>query len=129
MSNGFSNDEKHRATLTMLSETLDYLRRLPPVPVTMEFCKRIQAHLDEPTHSIVARERDTWVAGLYTAAGLPILDAKLRGHELSLSLPPVPKGANTVDQSARAIEYLRRGVTLSLKNEGFELGSDFKPQK
>lgn len=50
----FSTDDKHRATLDMLRETLEYLERLPAVPVTKQFCSRLRAHLEEPTQRLVA---------------------------------------------------------------------------
>lgn len=129
MNNGFSNDEKHRATLDMLSETLEYLRRLPPVPVTLDFCKRIQAHLDQPTNALVARERDTWVGDMFSPAGLPPLDVKLRGNVLSLQFPAGPKGADLASQEAGVVKAIRAGLTMHLQNLGFELGSKFNGRK
>ncbi len=35
-------------TLQLLQEAVDYLNRLPPVPVTRELTRKLQAHIDAP---------------------------------------------------------------------------------
>lgn len=84
----FSTDDKHRATLDMLRETLAYLERLPPVPVTKEFCRRLQAHLEEPTQRLVATgRRELHGMGPYTAVGFPLLEASVVDDVLTVGLP------------------------------------------
>ena len=63
-------------TLALLQETLDYLNRLPVVPVTHALCRKIAAHLEEPTVASAKRlalenERlaNTRVARMYSPAG------------------------------------------------------------
>jgi hypothetical protein len=88
----FSTDEQHRATLEVLRETLDYLERLPKVPVTRELCARVQAHLDDPTHRLVARVHRELHGSAVTSAGLPLLDACVKENVLTLQLPHLPDG-------------------------------------
>lgn len=84
----FSTDDKHRATLEVLRETLAYLERLPPVPVTKEFCKRLRAHLEEPTQRLVAMgSRELHGRGPYTPVGLPLLQASVVDDSLTVGLP------------------------------------------
>jgi hypothetical protein len=84
----FSTDEKHRATLDMLRETLAYLERLPPVPVTKEFCRRLRAHLEEPTQRLVSGgRRELHGIGPFTVVGLPLLEASVVDDVLTVGLP------------------------------------------
>lgn len=84
----FSTDDKHRASLDMLRETLAYLERLPPVPVTKEFCRRLRDHLEEPTQRLVARgRRELHGIGPFTAVGIPLLEASVVDDALTVGLP------------------------------------------
>lgn len=87
----FSSDEKHQATLDLLQEVLDYLYRLPPVPVTRELCRKVQRHLEEPTQRLVqmhlAEENRTLTQTVYAPVGFPVIKAKLVGRRLTLSGP------------------------------------------
>lgn len=91
----FSTDDKHRATLEMLRETLGYLERLPPVPVTRSFCAKLRAHLEEPAHRLVEQSRrELFGRGPFTAAGLPLLEASVVGDVLRIKLPEQLTAAN-----------------------------------
>ena len=84
----FSTDDKHRASLEMLRETLAYLERLPPVPVTKEFCRRLRKHLEDPTQRLVALgRRELYGAGPFTAVGMPLLEASVVDDALTAVLP------------------------------------------
>lgn len=114
----FSDDDKHRATLTMLQETLAYLERLPPVPVTRGFCARLRAHLDEPTQRLVAQGRRELYGGFFTAVGLPVLEASVTDDVLSICIPT--KLTRSADREAALREVgklLAKGpIALDLKS-------------
>lgn len=55
MTHSFSSDEQHRATLAVLQEALDYLRR---------------NHLAKPANQVLARTRDAWSAQAVAAGGV-----------------------------------------------------------
>ena len=111
----FSTDDKHRATLEMLRETLAYLERLPPVPVTKAFCMRLRDHLDEPTQRLVAMgRRELYGRGPYSAAGIPLLQASVVDDVLTVSLP------DGLDPASRP-ECLRV-LVLALTNGPVSLG-------
>lgn len=83
----FSDDDKHRETLEVLRETLDYLQRMPPHPMTKAFCARLQAHLDEPTQRLVAQGQRELHGRMWTPVGLPLLEASLAGETLTIQVP------------------------------------------
>lgn len=83
----FSDDDKHRATLDMLRDTLAYLERLPPVPVTREFCARLREHLAEPTQRLVSQGRRELYGDCFTAVGLPVLEASVVDDILTVGVP------------------------------------------
>lgn len=110
----FSTDDKHRATLEMLRETLEYLERLPPVPVTREFCSRLRAHLDEPTQRLLASgRRELHGVGPYTVAGIPLLEASVVDEVLTVALP-TDLHSNEARQSALD-ELMRRFSNKGVK--------------
>lgn len=111
----FSTDDKHRATLEMLRETLTYLERLPPVPVTKEFCRKLHAHLEEPTQRLVATgRRELHGIGPFTPAGLPMLEASLVDDVLTVGLP--------AGLDAESRDHALRQLVLALPNGPVRLG-------
>lgn len=116
----FSNDEKHRATLEVLRETLDYLERLPKVPVTRELCARVKMHLDQPTYRLIAGVRREMHGTAITSVGLPVLDASVLDDVLRLKLPQEPH-LRACDRQTAISEVLRQltsgeGLAIGLKS-------------
>lgn len=107
----FSNDDKHRATLDVLRETLAYLERLPPVPITKEFCARLRAHLDEPTQRLISKGQRELYGALWTPVGLPVLRASVVGDILTIDVPPTIKGDARKAAVAELTERLSSGPT------------------
>lgn len=110
----FSNDQKHRATLDLLRETLSFLERMPKAPVTREFCARLQAHLDEPTQRLVATvQRELRGTGPFTPAGVPLLEASLIDRSLTIGLPTELRPADR-PYALQEISRLLAAGTISL---------------
>jgi hypothetical protein len=84
-----------RAGQGLLRDVLAYLERLPPVPVTRDFCKQLRARLDAPAQAATSTwRRELHGIGPYTAAGLPLLEASLVEDELRVWVPVDLKGAS-----------------------------------
>lgn len=90
----FSTDEQHADTLNLLREALEYLERLPTVPLTRELCRRVQHHLDEPLARLLEEKRlnegQLRGAGAFTPAGLPVVLARVKWPEELLLWSPKP---------------------------------------
>lgn len=81
-----TTDEKHRATLQVLADVLLYLKRLPPVVPTLEMCRTIEAHLQEPA-AVLLKNRETERRGAYVSPlGFPLLEASLLGDALTVRI-------------------------------------------
>lgn len=119
MASSISTDEKHRNTLAVLQEALDYLRRMPPVPVTVEMCGKLQRHLEHPTNRLVAEQQDTWAGESYQPSGLCYLVARMKGGLLEVRIPQ-DDGKFQKHIEKVALEQLRTGVLIQLKNRGFD---------
>ena len=48
----FTDEQKHKETLAVLENVLDYLQRLPSVPATTAMCEKIKAHMDKPAQRL-----------------------------------------------------------------------------
>lgn len=100
-----TTDEKHRASLQVLTDVLLYLQRMPPVQPTLEMCRAIETHLQEPA-AVLLMNRETERRGSYVSpAGFPLLDACLLGDLLTVRI--------NSDQ---------RGQTLAAGTVSFQLG-------
>jgi anaerobic glycerol-3-phosphate dehydrogenase len=96
----------HLASLKLLEEAADYLRRLPAHPMTNQMLYKIQEHLEEPGAG-VRRKRlelitndEEWNARItsgaamrgtsqYSPTGAPVIRATIAGHVLWLDSPSV----------------------------------------
>lgn len=120
----FSSDEKHRATIAILREALDYLKLLPRTHATNAIARKIQAHLDEPTQNLVAQTFTEWEGEFWKyPEGLPLLLATFGNSKLSLSIhPSIPtdasRGLLSRAESAELVkdELLADRVTLMLNS-------------
>ena len=102
-------------TLELLVEVSDYLSRLPRVPMTQELINKIEAHQNDPgalTAMRIAKqieaEAQSRVVGLYTPAGLPLLEMEVQGNTLRLKIGPEPARAT-------ALRRLEQGQELKLE--------------
>ena len=84
-------------TLELLAEVSDYLRRLPHVPATKELINKIEAHQNDPgalTAMRIAKqieaEAQSRVVGLYTPAGLPLIEVEVQADIVRLKIGPEP---------------------------------------
>ena len=82
----------HAIALELLGEVRDYLQRLPVVPATRGYVRRIDEFLsnrDLAAMNRLAEEQvrldGSWEGGAYSAAGLPALFAEIRDSTLMLS--------------------------------------------
>lgn len=117
----FSTDAKHRETLGVLQEAIDYLGRLPMHPQTTAMIRKLQAHLDAPASRLLASESDTHTGETFSVAGLPLLRARLKGQELEVGMRDV--GAHKPQQEREVMELLRKGARIGLTNIGAETGA------
>lgn len=118
MTQGFSTDEQHRATLAMLQEALDYLLRMPRSPVTTQMCRKIEAHLEAPSASLVARTQDVWEAEAVSPVGVMWFTARLQGDDLTVCIPPRPKAILQSEYDRLVLRGLAGGLRMRLKNTG-----------
>ena len=119
----YSNDQRHAATITLLGETLEFLLRMPNVPVTRELCNKVQAHLEDPTNTLIEQEAKLVgngairEGGLFTPAGIPTVLAHLvePGHLTVWS----PKLGSRTAQEANSNHIMKMllngGAKLSLR--------------
>ena len=108
----FSSDERHAETLAFLAQVRDYLARWPPHPMNREMLKKIDAHLEQPGHRLVARAETVRAGGSYTAVGQCLLEAELKGDELVVRLPRKP---STAPDEMVLAALKDEGVGISLK--------------
>jgi hypothetical protein len=98
-------------TLNLLQKTVDYLNRLPVVPMTRALCKEIEAHLADPSIEAAKRaamqaERmaTTRVAQRYSPAGKLMAEVIVTADNVTYKFPEI--------QEMRSLENLRTGETL-----------------
>lgn len=84
----FSSDEKHQMSLQLLREVQVYLDgHVPPHPQHYRMARRIESHLAEPTHRLVARAQKEREGMCCTPAGVPLMEAVLIDDVLRLNIP------------------------------------------
>lgn len=83
----FTDEQKHKETLAVLENVLDYLQRLPPVPATTAICEKIIAHMDKPAQCLVADSKRELIGMWVTPAGKRMFEASLIGDQLTVSVP------------------------------------------
>lgn len=84
----FSSDEKHQASLQLLRDVQAYLdSHVPPHPQHYRMARRIEAHLAEPTHRLVARAQQEREGTCWTPAGVPLMEAVLVANVVKLKIP------------------------------------------
>lgn len=98
-------------SLQLLQDTLEYLRRLPMVPLTHAHCQRIEAHLSDPV-VVTAKRRaieietfsKTRVAQHFGPAGNLLAEVVVTADDVTYRFPEIhPMGD---------LESMRRGETL-----------------
>ncbi|WP_137922310.1 hypothetical protein [Hydrogenophaga sp. 2FB] len=112
----FLDDDKHQKTLELLAEAVDYLNRLPHVPATRDLSARLQAHLDEPSQMLVARRRPELHGGIFSAAGLPLLEVAVVDEVARIQYPQDLRTPDWLQASAEVRKLLAAGpVSVPLK--------------
>ena len=123
-----SPEQRHRETLALLQEVVEYLQRLPKVPVGEDLRKKLEAHLEAPDLSVLLKQQDTLRASAVTPSGFVLLEARLTGNELVVGTPPFDDRAAMLmpkHQVDRAIlQRLETGVRFQLRNCGYEFHFD-----
>jgi hypothetical protein len=106
-----------RETRQLLVETIDYLERLPPVPVTREFCKRLRARLDaKPVKLAAAVRSELHGKGPYSPAGLPLLEVTLTADLVAkLRIPTDLHGATRAFAVERLGQMFKGGEAVAIQ--------------
>jgi hypothetical protein len=108
-------NEKHRDTLAILRETLDYLQRLPSVPTTTALCERIKKHLDDPGQQAIAEFKSERIGYWITSTGMTMFEASLIGDQLKVTVPdPVGKDRNQPTIQKQTREYIAAMILKKL---------------
>lgn len=71
--------------MTALQEVRDYLARLPSVPVTLNYVRKLNQFLDAPASRIMAQRGATRQGHIYAPVGYQLVDATLRHNTLTLT--------------------------------------------
>lgn len=121
-----SAEVKHQATLKVLAEALEYLERLPQVPVTTDFCKKLRSHLDDPSQTLVMGMQDTFRGERVSPSGVTYATAELRGGKLIVSAlrtlpPPMDRVLSQEEYERRLLNSLFKGMPFDLRNEGAQV--------
>lgn len=107
----FSTDQRHAETLDFLREVRDYLAAWPPHPANRAFMAKIDEHLAEPMHRIIAGAQHEREAAAYSPAGRYVLKVHLQANVVTVSLPEKSKSV----EDDKVIAALRHGVKLTLR--------------
>jgi hypothetical protein len=102
-----------------LQDTIDYLERLPPVPVTREFCRNLRARLNaKPMMIAQERRHELHGQGSFTPAGVPLVEATLTpDNVLTIGLPREVHGAMREHALERLVVILKGGGAVSVQLE------------
>ncbi len=116
-----SQESVTNETLDLLQKTVDYLKRLPMVPVTYALIREIDSHLENPGVSAARREAEAAellaskrVAQRFSPAGLVLFEAIVEAGKVTIKVPPFPHGL-TERMGDRRMEQLKDGVTMTLE--------------
>jgi hypothetical protein len=100
-------------TLDLLQKTLDYLNRLPVVPVTRELCKEIESHLSDTTvlaaklqARAASQNAAIRVAQKFSPAGELMAIVVVSPDSVAYRFPGIKNGGG--------VEWLRKGEILPL---------------
>ncbi|MES2027396.1 MAG: hypothetical protein V4448_17760 [Pseudomonadota bacterium] len=108
-------------TLDLLQKTVDYLKRLPKVPITHDLIREIDSHLANPGVSAARREAETQellasmrVAQQFSPAGLVLFEVVVEASQVTVKVPALPSGV-VERMGDRRVDRLRDGITMVLK--------------
>lgn len=82
-----TTEERHQESLRLLSQVKDFLEAWPAHPSMRDMIERIDGHLADPTHRLVAQHSAKRTASSITASGRWRMQATLQGDLLFLQLP------------------------------------------
>lgn len=71
--------------MEVLGEVRDYLARMPPVPVTLNYVRKLNQFLDAPASRIMSERGATRQGHIYAPVGYQLVDATLRENTLTLT--------------------------------------------
>lgn len=117
-----SPDAHHAQSLNLLQDVIDYLNRLPVVPTTTELRRRIEQHLQAPENALIQRSYASaglqFKAGAYTAAGFPLLEARVLVPTSVWIKSAIPEEPNfQAEHKAQLLKLLYDGASLKLSPE------------
>lgn len=107
----FSTDQRHAETLDFLREVRDYLAAWPPHPANRAFLARIDEHLAEPMHRLIASAQHEREAGAYSPAGKCVLQVHLQANVVTVSLPEPTQSAD--DEKVIAARWRKASSRLA----------------
>jgi hypothetical protein len=105
-------------TLQLLQKTVDYLKRLPVVPMTHHLITEIEQHIHDPKVLATMREAafkeiqdSRRVSYKFTPAGAIAYEIVVEGDKATITVPKLPNPPDGVD---RRFELFENGLTLQL---------------
>ncbi len=117
-----SQETETLETLNLLQKTLDYLQRLPVVPVTRALCNEIEAHLVDP--GVAAARRAATVAEqlavtrgarVFDPAGRLRMEVTVTAQEVTFRIPEVARYPGEKIRLAEHYQF-NDGLTMELKS-------------
>ena len=102
-----------------LQDTIDYLERLPPVPATRHFCKKLRARLDTAPMKVAQNMRlELHGRGPYSPAGIPLMEATLNADRvLTVQMPRGLHGASRDYALKGLLALLKSGESIGIQLE------------
>lgn len=118
----FSSDQAHRASLELLAEVRDFIRRWPTHATSRDMLAKLDAHLAEPTQVLVRRasvDRQGNAHATTDDCYYRILEASLSGDNLTLRTPTgrTLTGRQVPVPDSVLLKALREGVSIVLVPE------------
>ena len=105
-------------SLDLLQQTVDYLRRMPVVPVTRDLIRQIDAHLADPGVRAARREAEAAdllasrrTGGMFTPAGQHAYLLVVEGSKATITVPILNLEP---DYEAKRMAQLDEGVTIDI---------------
>ena len=85
--------ERLEIVTAKLEDALDFLKAMPPVPVTQAKCRELEEFLHQPWAKRLRSQADRYETGLYLSATVEwVMQATLVDHVLEVKLKPIEPG-------------------------------------
>lgn len=108
--------DRYNQALHVLTDVLDYLRRLPKVPMTSQLCTRLQTYLDEPGAALEALYQGKREGIIMSTIGLPIAHVTLIKDDLTLRFPAPVSGSVQLDSTKPYSFSIPQQAEISLRS-------------